>query len=101
MRKHETDLCVGDRVTLINSYIIDANRDLRNGCTGTVTKIDTEARNNVGVEWDDRVLGGHSCRKTCREGHGWFVPSESVELAVCEAAFEAPTTDELFAMLGI
>ena len=83
---------IGDRVEFVSGRIIDGNKYLVNGATGTVVHIHpTTGMNNIGVEWDEgrneltsdpnHSTFFHSCNGHCSNGtHGWYVGVDDIVL---------------------
>lgn len=69
---------LGDRVYATQN--IDHN--IRQGLTGTITwQVDAYSDIGlVGVQWDEKIDGGHHCYGTCPRGHGWKVHDKFIEL---------------------
>lgn len=85
-----TRLQIGDRVA--------ANADMGaviNGDTGTVVDLDNSL---IGVCWDRKLRGGHTCSDTCKDGHGWYVPQNILLPEGPEETFEidAAVFDSMF-----
>lgn len=98
---------IGDRVIMIRDYYDDHHpfADAKtsdgtfSGDTGTVCEILSER--TIGVRWDRRIKGGHSCGGHCANGYGWRVGEHMVELidGPCRD-YDPPTRDELSRLLG-
>lgn len=67
------DFIVGARVRATRN--IDSSK-VPKGREGIIVLL---TQSQVGVYWDKK-MGGHTCRETCKEGHGWFVSTRSLEL---------------------
>lgn len=65
---------IGDRVRALCG--VEAHGRVKCGDTGTVCNIHDF---DVGVDWD-RDIGGHNCRGTARQNHGWNVLEKYLEL---------------------
>lgn len=92
---------VGDRVEMIDPGICDPLERLINGTYGTVRKVSHDGR--IGVEWDN-LVGGHTLGGMCADGHGWWVPAESLDRERELTSGERPKpyrNEDLFAFLGI
>ena len=96
---------VGDRVSLTVDHP-DNNQDLVIGNTGTVVDCDTYEDEdykymNVGVEFDNKIKGGHNCCGHCADSYGWYVHATEICL-VAEEEYDmiAVSDEELAALLS-
>jgi len=67
---------IGDRVKLINKDMVF----FKVGETGTIRCFYEGARPDVGVEWDTKSNHRHSLHGNCKEGYGYYVFEEDLEL---------------------
>lgn len=87
---------VGDRV-IAALDISTKTGEIRIGDEGTVCAV---IGSSIGVAWD-RNVGGHDLYSgLCEVGHGWYMTSYDIQPS-CIVAYEAPSTSELSALLGI
>lgn len=94
----------GDRVYALWDNL-SGNRSIQTGYTGTVVDVfqheDDPDWYEVGVRWDEEIMGGHNCDGSCETGHGWYVPAKAIEF-IPEPEhddFEPATDDELMCFL--
>lgn len=74
------DFQIGDRVRCVVDQP-DGNEDIVIGSVGTIVELGTY----VGVDWDDELEKGHTCSGSARNGHGWNVEYEDIELVELES----------------
>ena len=68
---------IGDRVRCFKEWL-DSNMVL--GMEGRVVTVPgDETQNGYGVDWDD-LTTHHNCAGYARDGHGWYVRVQALEL---------------------
>ena len=97
---------VGDRVSLTVDHP-DNNQDLMIGNTGTVVDCDSYEDEDyeymtVGVEFDNKIKGGHNCCGHCADSYGWYVHATEICLVAEEEEYDmiAVSDEELAALLS-
>lgn len=101
MNKTKRLFKVGDRVSLTIDHP-DGNKDLMNGDTGTVVDYDpSDDPEIIGIEFDRKIIRGHSCCDHCADGYGWYVITTEICL-VAEEEYDmiAVSDEELAALLS-
>lgn len=78
------ELQIGDRVEAVvdNPYYIEY---IFAGDTGTICNF---SQGRVGVAWDKRFKGGHTCNNQCEIGHGWYVLRSHIKIHEDECIME-------------
>lgn len=93
---------VGDRVSLTVDHP-DNNQDLMIGNTGTVVDYDpSDGSEIIGIEFDNKIKGGHFCNGNCVDGYGWYVHTTEICLASEDEEYDmiAVSDEELAALLS-
>ena len=78
---------IGDRVQILVDHPYE-NPDIVSGDIGTVCEV---VGGIVGVRFDYRISGGHTCDGNCEDGYGWQMFVRELEL--CEEDDEANDID--------
>ena len=73
MKDHQ--FVIGDRV--MATGVIDDN-DLTNKC-GVIINITDNGRLDYGVQFDERITGGHDCNSTGLSGYCWYCDPSLLE----------------------
>lgn len=75
-------LVVGDVVILVGKHDAPAGTYGLNNKTGIIRCFAPSSRGDcpdAGVEFDEQFVGGHDCHGKALAGHGWFVPTNSLQ----------------------
>lgn len=70
---------VGDIVEAAVDYP-EYNDFILTGDIGTICCFEHGSRGRIGVSWEKEFDGGHNCNGNCENGHGWYVPSDTIRL---------------------
>ena len=87
---------IGDQVRSVVDNP-DDNDSIVIGSTGTVVYIDSDV---IFVDWDEYV-GGHTCNGSARNGHGWNVTEDQVEIIKTADVQYEVDEDEFKRMFGL
>ena len=88
---------IGDRV-IAKRNSPEGNDSIRANDCGTVCQILTGGWTGatIGVEWDHRLKGGHSCGGNCNIGFGWRVRVDDIDLFAAEEEADFEIEEDAF-----
>lgn len=61
-------------------FIYKCKYKIEYGEKGTVVPNLLDEKGIVAIDWDKEEDGRHDCDGTARDGHGWWVPKDYVEI---------------------